>query len=42
MTFFEFVAKHGCTKYEIKRLAIRLAEIRYEKTLDMLAKVMRA
>lgn len=41
MSIWEFFAKHECTDFEKKALLVKLAEIRYELTLEMLKRVMR-
>lgn len=41
MTVWEFFDKHGCTEFEKRALLAKLAEIRYDLTLQMLKRVMR-
>jgi hypothetical protein len=40
-TIYEFFVEHKCTKYEKKRLVVKLAELRYEKTIAMLKQILR-
>lgn len=40
-TIYDFFHEHQCTEHEKMKLIIFLAELRYKKTLKMLAKIMR-
>lgn len=41
MTVWDFFKLHNCNQFEKKALLAKLAELRYEMTLEMLKKVLR-